>query len=329
MTDLRFVSTEQPKMAAFNARFGKLNELYEYWWARRLPAGTRYVEKLTDVTDAEDFARDETVSYSPTISIDQSTGEISLVNASTLAVNNGNAHSGAAAQTLCDAAPCYVQTKYGLFYLPENADQGYQKTLYWGDYSTGDNDPIYGIIAYNKEDILKRYEAGGNNGVWARTVSAQLENIPAGEWEYVHSPDRSAYPDSGTDDDGTEWQFLGAPFENARGAVNVKFGSYIGTGTYGKSDPTSLTFDFAPRFIALFRYSGELALSTTVSTKAVGVTAPLTTEFQKSVCFVAYINSKYTYMKKSEDGKTLTWYSEYNASYQWNSADTHYYLAIG
>lgn len=55
-----------------------------------------------------------------------------------------------------------------------------------------------------------------------------------GETTYVHSPDRNAYPDSGTVD-GLTYKYLGVPFENARTAKGFK---KIGEGKILASEET-------------------------------------------------------------------------------------------
>ena len=71
-----------------------------------------------------------------------------------------------------------------------------------------------------------------------------------GPWEYVRSSDRLAYPDYGLQD-GYEYEYLGIPFDNAVGAPKVEVGSYVGTGTYGASNPNSLTFGFVPLLVII------------------------------------------------------------------------------
>lgn len=99
--------------------------------------------------------------------------------------------------------------------------------------------------------------------------------VLAGDWEYLQSSDRSAYPDSGTQG-GYEYQYLGIPFENAATAPKIATGSYVGTGTYGQSNPNSLTFGFEPKTVivqmgtkkgyatwAIFLYGGVSPISHT------------------------------------------------------------------
>lgn len=66
--------------------------------------------------------------------------------------------------------------------------------------------------------------------------------------EFLHSSDRSAYPDSGGSG-GYEYEYLGKPFDNAVTAPKIAIGSYIGTGLYGTANPNSLTFEFIPKIV--------------------------------------------------------------------------------
>lgn len=87
------------------------------------------------------------------------------------------------------------------------------------------------------------------NGKKIQSVS---QGHPTGEWEYVQSSSRSAYPDSG-EQDGYEYEYLGIPFDNAVGALKIETGSYIGTGTFGKDGPNSITLGFSPSIVLLSR----------------------------------------------------------------------------
>lgn len=91
-------------------------------------------------------------------------------------------------------------------------------------------------------------------------------------------------------------------------------GQYAGTGTYGRSNPTSITFPFEP---VLFFFPSERitlfanALSTKENSRNVG-------------------DGSYIYIKKSADGKTISWYSTEGAGRQYNADGfTYYYAAIG
>ena len=91
-------------------------------------------------------------------------------------------------------------------------------------------------------------------------------------------------------------------------------GQYTGTGTYGASHPTSVTFPFEP---VLFFFPSELI---TLFANSLS-----TTEDNIFVGSVYYVN-----IKKSADGKTISWYSDSSASEQYNDkGKTFYYAAIG
>ena len=80
-------------------------------------------------------------------------------------------------------------------------------------------------------------------------VNLTAKSAP-GDWEYVQSSNRNAYPDSG-EQDGYEYQYLGVPFDNAATAPKIQAGSYIGTGTYGADNPNSLTLEFQPQIVII------------------------------------------------------------------------------
>ena len=131
--------------------------------------------------------------------------------------------------------------------------------------------------------------------------------------------------------------------------------SYVGTGTSGQNNPNTLTFDFVPEFIWIYaiyqsnktnesqRTFESLLRCKITSSSNDGPTnfpfcmcANLTTNYEKYKGFM-YVNApEYFFTKKSEDGKTISWY--YNATYgameQFNRNDqyynyTYHVLAIG
>ena len=101
-------------------------------------------------------------------------------------------------------------------------------------------------------------------------------------------------------------------------------GQYTGTGTYGKKHPTSITFPFKPILIfPPFTNNGS-------SNTRIG---PVQSSYIKTSYGKLYSFNPTTddiYAKLSSDGKTLQWYNESSANYQFNySKDTYYYAAIG
>lgn len=115
------------------------------------------------------------------------------------------------------------------------------------------------------------------------------------------------------------------------GGARIQTGSYVGTGTYGSSNPCSLTFDFSPQilWVSSIRYI-EGYYSSDLSGKV-----PLSKSF---ICFRGcnqidhnyYMNGGYSMSINLVWGnKSVAYYSQ-DASKQYNTGNTtYYYCAIG
>lgn len=121
------------------------------------------------------------------------------------------------------------------------------------------------------------------------------------------------------------------------GGARIEVGSYVGTGTYGSSNPNSLTFGFKPKIVELlFRTSTNVGGGDLKNEDLTGegfnrsqnfmVADRLTAEYAQGEGF-GYSRSS-SHGKKSPDGKTFYWYSS-NAENQCNSSKyVYYYIAI-
>ena len=97
----------------------------------------------------------------------------------------------------------------------------------------------------------------------------------------------------------------------------IETGSYVGTGTYGASNPTTLSFPFEPKMviIAANAYQG-------------GITHPLIRP--DTVGYVTIAASIYSTMVVSWAGKEISFYDANSAIRQFNnSGTTYYYIALG
>lgn len=123
--------------------------------------------------------------------------------------------------------------------------------------------------------------------------------------------------------------------------ATVVAGSYVGTGDYnsgtgwGSSNPTSLTFDFAPKLLIIGWqetldngfFSSNLGERVTSDNYYSIYTGALTTQFKQ---YRGFGDPSGSYAKKSSDGKTITWYATGHANTQRNDRRyKYYYLAIG
>lgn len=119
------------------------------------------------------------------------------------------------------------------------------------------------------------------------------------------------------------------------GFAKVVTGSYTGTGTYGKDNPNSLTFDRAVKFLWIFaeKSTGNHWTPHDASqhTKHAVSDCELTTEWVAGVGLGGNTSAgtDNAWGKKSADGKTVYWYSGTNASWQFNQPGAEYfYMAI-
>lgn len=297
--------------------FAELGKYKQYWWRRRAKT---FIEVKKDITgtvaltqDSTDYAR---FYYSKTVSID-STGKVSLNSPTTL---NGVASSSSDASSLAndlkpylDTPPYYVSSKNvneEVYYVPTGSvikySAGNAANFTFGLYREGSR-TFYMMLSDNS------FEDAG--------VPAQLVNgsIQLGDWQYVQSSNRNAYPDSGISG-GYEYEYLGIPFDNSVTAPKIETGSYVGTGTYGQANPNTLTFDFVPALVVIVEVS--------VSSLYPGIV------FVNGQTECSGIGSNSNYVDSygitiSWTGKTVSWYASKDGT-QLNKSGTLYrYFAIG
>lgn len=109
---------------------------------------------------------------------------------------------------------------------------------------------------------------------------------------------------------GTTIEYLGKLGDKAR----IQVVSYVGTGTYGSSNPNSLTFDFVPKMV-IIRCNGN---SNNKFDWIIGMTDVEVHWDGDYHCFVSIA------------GKTLSFYSFNSSYYQMNESGKQYYaIAIG
>lgn len=299
----------------------ELGKYKQYWWRRRTPSKTQYVEKLTNVTaedeDATISSRGTTVSVSKSISFDPNTGEnVTMVNPESLSLESWDSVGTGIVQIskITDKAPCYLKVSpvTPLIYLPA----GSTTTKWFGGNGTMQ-------VRYNSSYTVY-FGRSSDVPVIAKVVSTELANIPASEWQYVQSSTRSAYPDSGTQD-GYEYEYLGVPFDNAVAAPDIETGSYVGTGTYGQANPNTLTFGFAPKLVIIGGRNNQNTYGSTIA-------------IMDSAFFMAIAGKSSSLSPDSSSweavsitGNSMSWYTTENSdSYQFNvSGESYHYIAIG
>lgn len=229
-------------------------------------------------------------------------GTISLKNPTTFTIGSSSGYPGVAGNVTAAIAGKYIQLKV----------MGSATSLMSGPFSSAPSSIVYipsDTIA-TREDIKN-----GNTQTWYFIDRYQpvtgYAAIPA----------------------GTTIEYLGKLGDKAR----VQVVSYVGTGTYGKNNPCSLTFDFAPKVVRLlggissggnFTVCVIYPMNTNYGIhSAILFTKALTTTYKARLGF-SENNYTASYCKISQDGKTVTWYN--NGDDQINTAGyTYYFLALG
>lgn len=271
-----------------NNVFNYLGKYAQYWWRRRF-AGSHY-EARTQTYGKYTLMSSDTRSGTATfqladeVTVDQSTGAISLVNPTTLETTfdtNDSAFLGKYVKAV--DGDTYLS---GIYYIPAGSAVSHISNI------IGDGD--------------KTFEKYAESAAALTSVSVS----DTGEWEYLQASTEDAYPKEGTVGN-VEYEFIGIPFDNTLVLPpEVIFGTYVGTGAYGASNPNTLTFDKVPKVVLLS-----------------GMVQPLVNGVSSILAFQSNEQSKYVTVSWS--GKTVSWYHQSNAGYQCNtSAVTYNYVAI-
>lgn len=113
---------------------------------------------------------------------------------------------------------------------------------------------------------------------------------------------------------------------NAAGLTRMQLVSYVGTGTYGASNPSSLTFDFAPKVVLYLGSSVDNSSTLNRYTNRAMFLDSLVTNNVTGMGFSLDVNSYPSYGGKNEDGKGVHWYGAGSAANQLNSSGTTYYF---
>lgn len=306
-----FKSTDDFTMAGFNGKIADINSgigayANEYWWKRRVNITLGgYVEKKTVVSGDvyiynSSSQSSVSVTYSSNITVTLS-GEISFNSPQTTTRDYVATHLS---EFLGKYVKNLIQSTSTVYFISPNAEY----------YETEEGTPM-----------VNRYTSG------VYSVTSEYVSTPTiGDWEYLHSPNRSAYPDSGIQD-GYEYEYLGIPFDNAVNGVKIETGSYVGTGEYGANSPNTLTFGFEPKILAIFYSNGTIAHNSTSDEDrpAIGYVSSLTAEYSQGLFFAYNSNPSQDAMYAKKSGNTIWWYALSDATTQFNSNTTYYYVAIG
>ena len=285
----------------------ELGKYKQYWWRRR-DLG-HYVLQETSISAPRtiymSYSSVVTYTYGSSVTINQTDGTVTIDNPQTLTTQRAPNASVfdplIGSYYICDKPMRHPNTGQEIMLA---------NTLYFIPDGT--------TITNNGEDYYLATAA----------MKISTEKTAPGDWEYLQSSTRSAYPDSGTNG-GYEYEYLGIPFDNAVTAPKIETGSYVGTGTYGASNPNTLTFGFVPKFVWIYEWFRSDGWFDAGGAAKIPFEIIPEGEFgRKYPPSTDPTPSTNTYSKRV--GSTLYWYNTGSAGNQLNYSDsTYYYIAIG
>lgn len=231
--------------------------------ASSVPSATLVVNRDTN-TGSSAVARNFSYAYS--IEIDQSTGEVKLVNPTSIFFKVGYSNG-------------FKETEGNYFTnIYENPTAVYRG---------------YASVSYGVKQVGGFYYQYLKSGVEVITSEKVLDHYTDfGDWEYVTSISKETYPENGYLN-GYVYEYLGIPFDNAVTSPKVEIVEYTGTGTYGSSNPNTLTFSRVPE-IVFFKDGGN----------KYGIRAYAWGDTQ----FAGLVGNSNYYLIASVEGTTMTWY---------------------
>ena len=167
----------------------------------------------------------------------------------------------------------------------------------------------------------KLITAISSGGTGAESESAAVKNLISGLTSTSPaSDDLIPFQDVSSGSAGkTTLSALASALQSVRGYAKIQTGSYVGTGTYGESNPCSLTFDFVPSVIMV---SGRGHYEESQNTIVAVNKSPLSTIITVQYPFSVNVNF---------NGNQVSWYTTANnPAYQANERNSTYaYAAIG
>ena len=271
----------------------KMHGSYAYVWKK-----TKYTESLGESVAGKRLYGSTTF-FSDSIIIDQSNGNVSMATQEKLTFNYGTVEEANAALS-------------GKYIEPTSSGSNW-KGIHKIESVTGIGS---GKVTVTTKKVTSYYNV--------QTITTE---------------DKNTYYEGYVDQSGwTYFEF----FEETHDKIGfVETGYYVGTGESGELSPNSLTFDFVPKLIFLFDSGGRPHIQYDFdrydSTPIYGLCSSLTTKFEKDKLFNSpHYLSDYRgsiFAKKSEDGKTISWYIEgkgVGGEAQHNKAGVIYlYFALG
>lgn len=188
-------------------------------------------------------------------------------------------------------------------------------------------------MATEKNITMKQFNGTDYDTLYPKTLASQIPDVYSKSQTY---PQSQLYTRSQLYTQSQIDSMINSINTALDRKARIQTGSYVGTGTYGESNPCSLTFDFAPKFIIFtnrkISRSGYASIFTYPNAGSHFIminTQILTTTYIEGTGFGISGRDSNPYGAKSEDGKTIYWFSRESAESQFNAQNyTYYWVAF-
>lgn len=174
----------------------------------------------------------------------------------------------------------------------------------------------------SKNIQMQEKTSSGYDILYPQTIAAQIEDVYSKD-ETITAATKALYGLGAT---ATPNQVFSAISTALDGKARIQTGSYVGTGTYGASNPCSLTFDFEVKLFSLYgSIHGQYNIYQTVAigygtSGGISFFPPIEDSYE-----IQGRERSYLFLKNN----TVSWYSNKMAEYQCNLENYRYfYFAI-
>ena len=170
----------------------------------------------------------------------------------------------------------------------------------------------------SKNIQMQEKTSSGYDILYPQTIAAQIEDVYSKD-ETITTATKALYGLGAT---ATPNQVFSAISAALDGKARIQTGSYVGTGTYGASNPCSLTFDINPKFIIIGQKQEVAYYFLTVrDSNAIVIAKEIDGNSNNTYGLANYV----TWNKNS-----ITWFNRATSWFQVNSSSTVYnWCAIG
>lgn len=182
-------------------------------------------------------------------------------------------------------------------------------------------------MATEKNITMKQFNGTDYDTLYPKTIASQIPDVYS-KTDTITAETLSRLGLGADKLPNDAFQQIKTLIDNVQTSTNskarIQTGSYVGTGTYGKNNPCSLTFDFPPKIVFVFRTSDRYQ-----SSHNDGYGRYVMNIFAFGG-FKIKTGSGSTDINYSISGNKLSWYSDSDSEGQINySNETYGYIGIG